>query len=525
MTRPTRRFVVTVHEAFLFRGRFSRFHYHAASRSACTEKMASRSDSFTAGLHRLVDRCNSFLRKGSSRKDCLGFFVDGTQLGFVRPEVVRKLRQFPDVFDVVQPEGQGGEGGLSAGVHLSQSLVVKQPDERTAAVAEAMEILHKQNEFVSLRGWYNEMYNVAKTFSSKPLFQIERSASPLFGLVTYGCHINGYTHDESGQLLMWIGKRSPHKAVYPGLYDNMCAGGLGAGLGVRENAWKECQEEASVPDHLLEKLQYCGSVSYCYEDERGVLPEVEFIFDLELPRDFQPVNADSEMEKFELLPILEVKEMIVRDGWKPNCALVILDFLIRHGIMTPDKEGQAAGARRQGPVAGPGDSLCPPGFVKLQNRHCYRYFSHSSTWVEAQDNGTLFSFLSVQLIASEKPATSTHTWLSGQDMLGLWAWSGHGYSAWQDMPYTAWASAQPPTQGGQDNTIRCLASENGEWKAEDCSQQLPFVCKWDGVVTEIVSPEELTAKRCHCRMPTQYPSVISVMPTVFQVRTSYTHTG
>lgn len=28
--------------------------------------------------------------------------------------------------------------------------------------------------------------------------------------------------------------------------------------------------------------------------------------------------------------------MIVSDDFKPNCALIILDFLIRHGMIDPD---------------------------------------------------------------------------------------------------------------------------------------------------------------------------------------------
>ena len=46
--------------------------------------------------------------------------------------------------------------------------------------------------------------------------------------------------------------------------------------------------------------------SYCLEDERGVMPECEFVFDLELPQDFKPVNADGEVESFQLLPINKV---------------------------------------------------------------------------------------------------------------------------------------------------------------------------------------------------------------------------
>lgn len=31
-----------------------------------------------------------------------------------------------------------------------------------------------------------------------------------------------------------------------------------------------------------------------------------------------------------------MKEKIATDEFKPNCALVVLDFMIRHGLITPD---------------------------------------------------------------------------------------------------------------------------------------------------------------------------------------------
>jgi hypothetical protein len=47
---------------------------------------------------------------------------------------------------------------------------------------------------------------------------------------------------------------------------------------------------------------------------------------------------DGEVESFELLPIGEVARIIAgsRD-FKPNCCLVIIDFMIRHGVLTPDQ--------------------------------------------------------------------------------------------------------------------------------------------------------------------------------------------
>ena len=46
--------------------------------------------------------------------------------------------------------------------------------------------------------------------------------------------------------------------------------------------------------------------SYCFEDERGIFPEVEFVYDLKLPADFQPRISDGEVEEFFCWPIEKV---------------------------------------------------------------------------------------------------------------------------------------------------------------------------------------------------------------------------
>ena len=55
------------------------------------------------------------------------------------------------------------------------------------------------------------------------------------------------------------GVRKLHRSVKCALCVQ-CAGGLGDGLGVRECAWKECEEEASIDEELLEDLKSVGVV-------------------------------------------------------------------------------------------------------------------------------------------------------------------------------------------------------------------------------------------------------------------------
>ena len=80
-----------------------------------------------------------------------------------------------------------------------------------------------------------------------------------------------------------------------------------------------------------------GVVTYAHASENGFKPDVLYCYDLELPADFAPRCMDGEVEGFELLPLAEVAAL-VRDTaeFKPNCNLVVIDFLVRLGVVGPD---------------------------------------------------------------------------------------------------------------------------------------------------------------------------------------------
>ncbi len=79
-----------------------------------------------------------------------------------------------------------------------------------------------------------------------------------------------------------------------------------------------------------------GGISYCTERPEGLRRDVLFDFDLELPANFRPANADGEISDFYLWPMERVIENVRdTDDFKFNCALVVIDFLIRHGFLGP----------------------------------------------------------------------------------------------------------------------------------------------------------------------------------------------
>lgn len=110
-----------------------------------------------------------------------------------------------------------------------------------------------------------------------------------------------------------------------------------------ETVVKECGEEAGVPRDLASLAVPVGIVSYVMATEPGMgAPglnrHVVHCFDLELPSDFEPLPVDGEVAEFMLLPAVEVQTIIeTTRRFKFNCPLVIIDFLIRHGIIRPDR--------------------------------------------------------------------------------------------------------------------------------------------------------------------------------------------
>ncbi len=62
-----------------------------------------------------------------------------------------------------------------------------------------------------------------------------------------------------------------------------------------------------------------------------------FNYDLKLPADFIPKPNDNEVDSFQLYPIAELLDIIANtQDFKFNCAVVVIDFAIRHGIITAE---------------------------------------------------------------------------------------------------------------------------------------------------------------------------------------------
>lgn len=248
------------------------------------------------------------------------FIVDGREVGLIDDALADRLRAFPDVFRV-------GTGRIEFVPGLDGF------ESRTEAVDGVLREMKANGE---IAGWRNEPYPVGDRFAGPVLFHMERAAVPLFGVRAYGVHMNGAV-EKDGRLYMWVGKRSLTKPTGPGKLDQLVAGGQPAGISLMDNLIKECAEEAAIPRALAAKAKPIGAVSYTTRRKEGLRRDVLFNFDLAVPTDFEPRNTDGEIESFRLYPIEEVAEIVCdTDRFKFNCALIVIDFLIRHGVIPPD---------------------------------------------------------------------------------------------------------------------------------------------------------------------------------------------
>ena len=268
-----------------------------------------------SGFLRHVQDCNTW-----NPEHFFDFCITGERVGRVKQPILEALQRWPDWFEVAH-----NRVALSTRIQgfADRSEVLS---EVTGQLIETGLITHH----------HGEAYPVTAGRREPAYARIDRAAAPYFGLRAYGQHLNGYVRGGDG-LKLWVAQRAADRRNYPNKLDNLVAGGLPQDLGLAENLRKECWEEASIPAELASRARPVGALTYCRETRTGLKPDTLYCYDLEVPMDFTPVNSDGEVAEFYLMPVEEVAE-IVRgtDEFKLNCNLVIIDFLMRHGILAPE---------------------------------------------------------------------------------------------------------------------------------------------------------------------------------------------
>ncbi|MGK5095145.1 DUF4743 domain-containing protein [Deltaproteobacteria bacterium TL4] len=262
-----------------------------------------------------IHYCNAF-----DPSNFIPFEVEGQTVGCIRKTNLVPLKAFAHVFQIL-------EDRVVLQPHLSSLKERNQAVQQVLPALEAQHLISHQ---------YHEFYPVSFSFNDPPLLLLERAAVPFFGTRASGVHLNAIVYKEQ-QCFMWIARRSQTRTSFPGYLDNLVAGGRAYPHSAWETLIKEAQEEAGIPQMVAQQARAVGAINYAREVKSGVRRDVIFSYDLVLPESFQPQNVDHEVETFYLWPIEKVIELVTHtEEFKTNCNLVIIDFLIRHGWITPE---------------------------------------------------------------------------------------------------------------------------------------------------------------------------------------------
>lgn len=285
------------------------------------------------GLFRHIDACNAL-----DPTKLVELRADGRVIAWPAPAAIAEIASLSGAFQEI-----------SSGWEFSRECV--SVAERSAALGEIADRLRAKGKLRPPRG---EDYAVVAEWGDAPVAVLDRSAAVALGIRCFGVHLNGYVRRADG-LHLWVSRRAKDKEVAPGKLDNIVAGGQPAGLSLRENLAKECGEEASLSPEFAARAVPVGLVRYCFATERGLKPDTLFCYDLEVPDDVIPTPNDDESEGFELWPVARVMRTLAEtDDFKFNVPLVILDFALRHGVLTPENSREytaiATGLRRSFPA-------------------------------------------------------------------------------------------------------------------------------------------------------------------------------
>src|SRR5699024_933682 len=109
---------------------------------------------------------------------------------------------------------------------------------------------------------------------------------------------------------------------------------------------REASEEANIAEDVIRKDARAGGTVTWFNisDERaggepGLMnPGVLYVYDLEVGEDVRFEPVDDGISTFHLMDVDTVKDAMVKGLFKPASANVMMDFLIRHGLITAEDD-------------------------------------------------------------------------------------------------------------------------------------------------------------------------------------------
>lgn len=197
-----------------------------------------------ASLLDVVLTCDNYVRDGETLVP-FSITSDGPIIGLLRPEVVKEL-----LSDNIKNRSEGIQENWTLCVRPETDVIERMcfaphlstKEVRSAAIQRLCEGWRDSGtlfqEVMGPRKWRSELYaiyencfgprvvrdpklsyphsdgldpNVHAAGEANHVFDIERSAAALFGLVTYGIHMTVYERDDDGVVKIWVPTRAKTK--------------------------------------------------------------------------------------------------------------------------------------------------------------------------------------------------------------------------------------------------------------------------------------------------------------------------
>ncbi|KAK5115526.1 hypothetical protein LTR62_001185 [Meristemomyces frigidus] len=257
--------------------------------------------------------------------------------GYMLPEIVLKMPWISD-FSIDHDVNRAVRVlDNSSGKHTAKAV--------NDAFAKLVNICIERNLFDLLCGRHSEPFTIFGARYDQPV-HIERFAAALFGVMQRGAHMVAYTYNPSAEIRLWIGRRSAHIYTYPGMLDTTVAGGIKSGASPLRTIVEEADEEASLSSEFVrENVRSRGAISHIsltgrgFPGEQGLaMPDYIYVYDIKLPSDVVPKPHDEEVGEFYCMTVPEVQAALLKQEFKPDSACVLIDFLMRHSVITAENE-------------------------------------------------------------------------------------------------------------------------------------------------------------------------------------------
>lgn len=257
-----------------------------------------------ARLLTLAERLQARAQKAPP-PELLPFCIGGEPVGRAAPAIVQCVASLA---------GYGVRGGA---LHLDAG---DSAAERSGHLAQAAIRLRDAG---LLTGWREEQLAVPGG-DGRVLATVERAACRALGITTDAVHLNAFADD--GMLL--VARRAAHKAIDPGLLDNLVGGMVPAGETLEQALEREAWEEAGLE---LDRLEVHRGRSFHVRRPvpEGWQSERIHVYETVLSSDAALANQDGEVQAIKRCALPDLVAAMEQDHFTLEAALATLESLLR----------------------------------------------------------------------------------------------------------------------------------------------------------------------------------------------------